>query len=267
MAYPPPQGGPYLPGQSPLQEHQHPHGPHTAPATASPVFIKPDQRQQAPVAQFIAYIPPQQQLQPQTFAASPSAPVYPPRPGSQLHPAPPNVALQYGAIPAAPAPYYNTPSRPDMYASPHPQYQAPPPPRPLPRSQSQPKPASSSPYPQIQIRPPPPSPAQRLSTTTESPTIPQPQPKPRALNQPAKPMRPNTSTQPKPAKARTKCEKQSIDYQVLLLSLADEYFDAAHSQGTVLAASRQGADIEQYHKLIATGLGCLEAVLKVGTKK
>ncbi|KMU76950.1 hypothetical protein CISG_05992 [Coccidioides immitis RMSCC 3703] len=75
-------------------------------------------------------------------------------------------------------------------------------------------------------------------------------------------MRPTPSKQTKPAKARPKCENQSIDYQVLLLSLADEYFDAAHSQGTILAASRQEADIEQYHKLIATGLCCIEAVLR-----
>lgn len=76
----------------------------------------------------------------------------------------------------------------------------------------------------------------------------------------------NASQQTKPSKARDKCDKQSTDYQVLLLSLADEYFDAAHSQGTVLAASRQEGDIEQYHKLIATGLCCLEVVLKVGFK-
>ena len=54
-----------------------------------------------------------------------------------------------------------------------------------------------------------------------------------------------------------------MDYQVLLLSLADEYLDAAHSHGTRVALSRRESDLEEYYKLVATGLGCLEAVLKV----
>ncbi|KAI5302036.1 hypothetical protein KEM56_001107, partial [Ascosphaera pollenicola] len=54
----------------------------------------------------------------------------------------------------------------------------------------------------------------------------------------------------------------SIDYQTLLLSLADEYFDAAHSQGATLAASRKQSDIDGYYHLVATGLACLEVVLK-----
>lgn len=54
-----------------------------------------------------------------------------------------------------------------------------------------------------------------------------------------------------------------LDYQVLLLSLADEYLDAAHSQGTAIAVTQQEREMDEYYKLIATGLGCLEAVLKV----
>lgn len=57
--------------------------------------------------------------------------------------------------------------------------------------------------------------------------------------------------------------KPPIDYQVLLLSLADEYFKAAHSQGTMVALQKREIEIEEYYKLVATGLGCLEAVLKV----
>ena len=57
--------------------------------------------------------------------------------------------------------------------------------------------------------------------------------------------------------------KPPVDYQVLLLALADEYFTAAHSRGTVIAISNNKADLEEYYKLVATGLGCLEAVLKV----
>ncbi|EAW08657.1 uncharacterized protein ACLA_095900 [Aspergillus clavatus NRRL 1] len=56
--------------------------------------------------------------------------------------------------------------------------------------------------------------------------------------------------------------KPPIDYQVLLLCLADEYLNTAHSQGTLIALSGQEMEIEEYYKLVATGLGCLEAVLK-----
>ncbi|BDD61819.1 hypothetical protein MPDQ_006250 [Monascus purpureus] len=59
-----------------------------------------------------------------------------------------------------------------------------------------------------------------------------------------------------------KQERPPVDYQALLLSLADEYLNAAHSHGTMVALSRQEIDIEEYYKLVATGLGCLEAVLK-----
>jgi hypothetical protein len=64
----------------------------------------------------------------------------------------------------------------------------------------------------------------------------------------------------KPAKS----SKPPVDYQVLLLSLADEYLNAAHSHGTTMALSTRRDDVEEYYKLISTGLGCLEAVLKVG---
>lgn len=69
--------------------------------------------------------------------------------------------------------------------------------------------------------------------------------------------------QPQPLPATS--GKPAIDYHVLLLSLADEYIDAAHSQGTALAVAREEAETNEYYKLIATGLACLEAVLKVGT--
>lgn len=63
----------------------------------------------------------------------------------------------------------------------------------------------------------------------------------------------------KPAKPN----KTPVDYQVLLLSLADEYLSSAHRHGTKMALTNRAADVEEYYKLIATGLGCLEAVLKV----
>lgn len=60
-----------------------------------------------------------------------------------------------------------------------------------------------------------------------------------------------------------KSGKPPMDYQVLLLSLADDYINAAHSHGTMVALQRQEMNVEEYYKLLATGLGCLEAVLKV----
>ena len=53
-----------------------------------------------------------------------------------------------------------------------------------------------------------------------------------------------------------------VDYQVLLLALADEYITKAHGMTAVLVRSMAEADVEQYHKLIASGLGCMESVLK-----
>lgn len=54
-----------------------------------------------------------------------------------------------------------------------------------------------------------------------------------------------------------------LDYQLLLLSLAEGYFAAAHGQGSMVALAQREVEMEKYYKLIATGLGCLEAVLKV----
>lgn len=54
-----------------------------------------------------------------------------------------------------------------------------------------------------------------------------------------------------------------VDYQLLLLSLAEDYFAAAHGQGSMVALARREVEMEKYYKLIATGLGCLETVLKV----
>ena len=53
-----------------------------------------------------------------------------------------------------------------------------------------------------------------------------------------------------------------LDYQLLLLSLAEEYFAAAYGQGSMAAMTRREAEMQSYYKLMATGLACLEAVLK-----
>jgi hypothetical protein len=43
--------------------------------------------------------------------------------------------------------------------------------------------------------------------------------------------------------------------------MADEYLNTAHSHGTNVALLRD-MELEEYYRLVATGLGCLEAVLK-----
>ncbi|KAF2016752.1 hypothetical protein BU24DRAFT_423111 [Aaosphaeria arxii CBS 175.79] len=57
-------------------------------------------------------------------------------------------------------------------------------------------------------------------------------------------------------------ESLPVDLNVLLLAAADEYIDAARALGSVTAMVQRPADLEQYQKLMATGLGCMEAVLK-----
>ena len=63
--------------------------------------------------------------------------------------------------------------------------------------------------------------------------------------------------------ARSNPSLPSVDYQLLLLSLAEEYFTAAHSGELSDAIHRGETESQAYYKLIATGLGCLEALLKV----
>ena len=53
-----------------------------------------------------------------------------------------------------------------------------------------------------------------------------------------------------------------IDYQLLLLSLAEEYFARAYGYGSMGDIARRETEKESYYKMMATGLGCLEAVLK-----
>ena len=53
----------------------------------------------------------------------------------------------------------------------------------------------------------------------------------------------------------------TVDHQTLLLSLAEEYFAAAYGYASRLAFTQLESDVRDYYRLIATGLGCLEAVL------
>lgn len=53
-----------------------------------------------------------------------------------------------------------------------------------------------------------------------------------------------------------------IDMPNLLMSLAEEYFDAAHELAPSVAASMTPENVDTYQKLIAMGLSCLETTLK-----
>lgn len=68
-----------------------------------------------------------------------------------------------------------------------------------------------------------------------------------------------------PTSTMTEISRQTdlpVDYQVLLLALADEYISKAHSMASILARDMREVDLDQYHKLIASGLGCMESVLR-----
>jgi hypothetical protein len=53
-----------------------------------------------------------------------------------------------------------------------------------------------------------------------------------------------------------------VDKAMLLLSLAEEYFDTAHTRAYSVSLSMTPDDLDEYQKLIAMGLGLLETALK-----
>ncbi|KUJ19983.1 uncharacterized protein LY89DRAFT_467811 [Mollisia scopiformis] len=53
-----------------------------------------------------------------------------------------------------------------------------------------------------------------------------------------------------------------LDTAMLLVSLAEEYFVAAHELAPAAALSMTSTNVDVYQKLIATGLGCLDTALK-----
>ncbi|KAL1960051.1 hypothetical protein VTO42DRAFT_223 [Malbranchea cinnamomea] len=199
---------------------------------------------------------------------------YQPPPFQPQPPAPPF----YGGGNTAPGPYYAVPDRATSQPYAHARYSPQLPP--LPQTQSLPPMHSSSlgatpPPPRLQATsqihiqiPPPPRQQPRISSSTQSP-IPQvviPSPSPSRLA---------TQSMPRPTSEKNKTvmqdskgsKKLPVDYQVLLLVLANEYLDAAHSKGTMFAASGQDEQLEEYFKLVATALGCLEVVLRMKKSK
>ncbi|KAL4801379.1 cohesin loading factor-domain-containing protein [Aspergillus unguis] len=215
----------------------------------------PPPQQQQPLQQTPQYVNPSNIFQQPIFPA-PSPSYNAPRPS------------QYSALPAVPVAGNNRPPIPTA-STPAP---------PVPTSASAPTPVVPSPKVAIQPSnkaPPPiptPQPPARSKSVSVKPPVaatpPAPTPKPVQVLIPAPPpdvqqkiQRPlpkkQTQTQPTQQPA-----KPGIDYQVLLLAMADEYLNAAHSQGTTVALLRREMELEEYYRLVATGLGCLEAVMK-----
>lgn len=64
---------------------------------------------------------------------------------------------------------------------------------------------------------------------------------------------------------KPKPKEIELDYALLLIDLAEEYFGAAY--GRIHSDSKTkddpNQDPDQFYKLVATGLVCLEVVLKV----
>lgn len=52
-----------------------------------------------------------------------------------------------------------------------------------------------------------------------------------------------------------------IDYQQLLLLLAEDFINAAHGMGSLVAFYRRHEDLRQYYMLTATALRCIELSL------
>lgn len=100
------------------------------------------------------------------------------------------------------------------------------------------------------------SPAQLFQQPAQAQPMPQ-YMSPQQIFQPRDPA-PNTSARMAPVRTTT----VEIDRPSLLMSLAEEFFDAAHGLASSVALSMTKANVEAYEKLIATGLGCLDTALK-----
>lgn len=64
------------------------------------------------------------------------------------------------------------------------------------------------------------------------------------------------------ASPSSRSEGGPVDKQMLLITLAEEYFAAAHKSGSSVGRTTPQEFVEEYQSLIATGLGCLEAAFK-----
>lgn len=69
---------------------------------------------------------------------------------------------------------------------------------------------------------------------------------------------PTTAYQAQPMQT----SKPPVDRPLLLMSLAEEFFDAAHNLAPSVSVSRTTENVEAYDKLISTGLACLDTALR-----
>ena len=100
------------------------------------------------------------------------------------------------------------------------------------------------------------SPAQLFEQPAHTQTLPQ-YMSPQQMFKPPRTAASNTSAR----MVSTSADVES-DLPNLLISLAEEYFEAAHKLAPSIAGSMFPENVDAYQKLIATGLGCLETALK-----
>lgn len=77
---------------------------------------------------------------------------------------------------------------------------------------------------------------------------------------------PPVQAPPKPQRPPDSSKDSQVDVQMLALSLADEYIAAARKMGPVSSIAAKEEDLQTYHKLVATALGCIESVLSSNRK-
>ena len=96
-------------------------------------------------------------------------------------------------------------------------------------------------------------------TPLQQHSLPRPHSHPQVVIQKSAPSSsPLSSVPPSSAPTRT-----PPDYSVLLLAMAEEYTRTAYEMGPMAALYQKPMDMDQYYKLMATAMGCMEAVLTV----
>lgn len=277
------QNGQYVPQPPPQQQQQHESYQYQQQPQYHGYTVQQSPQQQVP-----QYRPQYQQYQQY------SQPLPPPVPVQQMQAPPPRVVVPQQP---RPNPQYGTPQN-GMGAPPPRQVQ---PqvlfsPRPIMSSSSSPLPTVNTPNqrlhqthvamsPPVQQQhqyrapmPPQSTPQHRMSSSTMS--APQ-QSSPRLPHTPSSQARhpqvivrkttPSSSSSQNQNQSKNQSQSQPrssptkalpTDLKVLLLQTADEYIDAARSMGSTAALAQQQEDLELYRKLMAMGLGCLEAALK-----
>ncbi|KAF2652830.1 hypothetical protein K491DRAFT_604160 [Lophiostoma macrostomum CBS 122681] len=273
---PPPQPNSYQANGYPVQYQQQPmhpqyqQYPQSQPSQGPPrVMVPPRPSQQYPPAQNGMGAPPRQ-VQPQVVIParnqnmSPMAQMQNPRIRQVQVPAQRNSQMQRSASDAA---------RRDTMPAQHRQAQAQaqtPTPKTVHRSQSfqenPPRPQQRTPQQTVSNQTQHRTPLQPQSTPNQR--TPSSQHPPNQHQSPRLPQTPSSQSRSHPQVVIKSKQQQSppkslpTDLTVLLLHAADEYINAAHAMGSIAALAQKNADLAQYHKLMSTGLGCMEAILR-----